>query len=103
MFLICDHEMFLILFFNFDCIFTDGVRLRDEHRRRDQRSYSSRRSSTDSSEEGFNLNLRDLKVRQINTSFQLGAVEIMSRRARKRQEESEFYSLESELCEKCNR
>lgn len=39
----------------------DGVRLRDEHRRRDQRSYSSRRSSTDSSEEGFNLNLRDLK------------------------------------------
>merc|ERR1712088_149797 len=26
----------------------DGVRLRDEHRRRDQRSYSSRRSSTDS-------------------------------------------------------
>jgi len=39
----------------------DGVRLRDEHRRRDQKSYSSRRSSTDSSEEGFNLNLRDLK------------------------------------------
>merc|ERR1712045_732372 len=39
----------------------DGVRLREEHRRRDQRSYSSRRSSTDSSEEGFNLNLRDLK------------------------------------------
>merc|ERR1719195_698610 len=39
----------------------DGVRLRDEHRRRDQRSYSSRRSSTDSSEEGINLNIRDLK------------------------------------------
>merc|ERR1719479_439373 len=39
----------------------DGVRLRDEHRRRDQRSYSSRRSSTDSSEEGLNLNIRDLK------------------------------------------
>jgi len=35
--------------------------LRDEHRRRDQRSYSSRRSSTDSSEEGINLNIRDLK------------------------------------------
>ena len=64
--------------------------MRDEHRRRDQRSYSSRRSSTDSSEEGFNLNLRDLKVRQINTSFQLGAVETMSRRARKRREESEL-------------
>ena len=41
---------------------SDGVRLRDEHRRRDQRSYSSRRSSTDSSEEGLNLNIRDLKV-----------------------------------------
>ena len=37
--------------------------MRDEHRRRDQRSYSSRRSSTDSSEEGINLNIRDLKVR----------------------------------------
>ena len=66
---------------------TDGVRLREE-RRRDgpttpatataaaaspqagpagqtgqQRSFTSRRSSTDSSEEGFNLNVRDLKVR----------------------------------------
>jgi len=38
----------------------DGVRLRDGVRR-DPKSYSSRRSSTDSSEEGFNLNLRDLK------------------------------------------
>jgi hypothetical protein len=43
-------------------LIADGVRLREEHRRRDQRSYSSRRSSTDSSEEGFNLNIRDLKV-----------------------------------------
>ena len=50
--------MYQIFFF-----FADGVRLRDEHRRRDQRSYSSRRSSTDSSEEGINLNIRDLKVR----------------------------------------
>jgi len=39
----------------------DGVRLREGHRQRDPKSYSSRRSSTDSSEEGFNLNLRDLK------------------------------------------
>ena len=46
-------------------IFSDGVRLRDEHRRRDQKSLSSRRSSTDSSEEGFNLNLRDLKVKRL--------------------------------------
>merc|ERR1711935_209931 len=39
----------------------DGVRLREGHRQRDPKSYSSRRSSTDSSEEGFNPNLRDLK------------------------------------------
>ena len=47
-------------------LFADGVRLRDERRRgvvgNDPRTFSSRRSSTDSSEDGFNLNVRDLKV-----------------------------------------
>merc|ERR1719305_474136 len=37
---------------------TDGVPRRGE---RDTRSYNSRRSSTDSSEDGFNQNVRDLK------------------------------------------
>lgn len=46
----------------------DAVRLR-EQRPRDQRSYSSRRSSTDSSEDGFNLNVRDLKVRSVTQLF----------------------------------
>jgi len=43
----------------------DGVRLREDRRTRgvqDPRTFSSRRSSTDSSEDGFNLNVRDLKI-----------------------------------------
>jgi len=46
---------------------TDGVRLREGRRgggtdpRSGSGTYSSRRSSTDSSEDGFNLNVRDLK------------------------------------------
>lgn len=43
----------------------DGVRLREDRRRgvgSDPRTFSSRRSSTDSSEDGFNLNVRDLKI-----------------------------------------
>ena len=61
---------------------SDGVRLREE-RRRDvpvppgtqqqppvsQRSLTSRRSSTDSSEDGFNLNVRDLKVNTFVTNL----------------------------------
>jgi hypothetical protein len=39
----------------------DGVAVR-ERRTRDTRSYNSRRSSTDSSEDGFNQNVRDLKA-----------------------------------------
>lgn len=39
----------------------DGVALRDR-RTRDTRSYNSRRSSTDSSEDGFNQNVRDLRA-----------------------------------------
>ena len=52
-------------------IFSDGVRLREGHRQRDPKSYSSRRSSTDSSEEGFNLNLRDLKVGKIKSKVRI--------------------------------
>ena len=51
--------------------------MRDEHRRRDQRSYSSRRSSTDSSEEGFNLNLRDLKVRVLLAQALFGNPDVL--------------------------
>ena len=39
----------------------DSAPLR-ERRTRDTRSYNSRRSSTDSSEDGFNQNVRDLRV-----------------------------------------
>ena len=59
---------------------SDGVRLREGRRgggtdpRSGSGTYSSRRSSTDSSEDGFNLNVRDLKVSQTlcqckNSSF----------------------------------
>ena len=70
----------------------DGVRLREERRRdgplppgsqttppqpqQQQRSLTSRRSSTDSSEDGFNLNVRDLKVWQFNLTF-LPVVDIL--------------------------
>jgi len=46
---------------NHNNIHTDGVAMR-ERRTRDTRSYNSRRSSTDSSEDGFNQNVRDLKA-----------------------------------------
>ena len=43
---------------------SEGVRLRATRGgSADPRTFSSRRSSTDSSEDGFNLNVRDLKVR----------------------------------------
>lgn len=42
-------------------LISDAVRLREE-RRPGAKSHNSRRSSTDSSEDGFNLNVRDLKV-----------------------------------------
>ena len=42
---------------------SDGVRLRATRGgSADPRTFSSRRSSTDSSEDGFNINVRDLKV-----------------------------------------
>lgn len=46
---------------NHNNIHSDGVAMR-ERRTRDTRSYNSRRSSTDSSEDGFNQNVRDLKA-----------------------------------------
>ncbi len=50
--------------------FSDGVRLREERRKEvGTKNLSSRRSSTDSSEEGFNLNVRDLKVSEVSHSF----------------------------------
>ena len=70
----------------FSSLFADGVRLREERRRepaapnaqqqqqllppqqqQQPRSFTSRRSSTDSSEEGFNLNVRDLKVQNFHS------------------------------------
>ena len=74
--------------------FTDGVRLREERRRdgpstqllpaaspqpqqqQQQRSLTSRRSSTDSSEEGFNLNVRDLKVRNCSPYYTVLLIEV---------------------------
>jgi len=46
---------------NHNNIHSDSAPLR-ERRTRDTRSYNSRRSSTDSSEDGFNQNVRDLRV-----------------------------------------
>ena len=44
-------------------VISDGVRLRATRGgSADPRTFSSRRSSTDSSEDGFNINVRDLKV-----------------------------------------
>ena len=50
----------------------DGV----TRRARDTRSYNSRRSSTDSSEDGFNQNVRDLKqeVKDLEEKFRKAMV-----------------------------
>ena len=53
---------FIILLF----YISEGVRLRATRGgSADPRTFSSRRSSTDSSEDGFNINVRDLKVNTI--------------------------------------
>jgi len=46
---------------NSNSVYPDGVRIREERRREATKNLGSRRSSTDSSEDGFNLNVRDLK------------------------------------------
>jgi len=57
---------------NHNNIHTDGV----TRRARDTRSYNSRRSSTDSSEDGFNQNVRDLKqeVKDLEEKFRKAMV-----------------------------
>ena len=57
---------------SFKLFIVDGV----TRRARDTRSYNSRRSSTDSSEDGFNQNVRDLKqeVKDLEEKFRKAMV-----------------------------
>jgi len=57
-------------------VYPDGVRIREERRREATKSLGSRRSSTDSSEDGFNLNVRDLKneLRDVEEKFKKAMV-----------------------------
>eukprot|EP00095_Tigriopus_kingsejongensis_P010959 maker-scaffold129_size324999-snap-gene-1.24 protein:Tk10959 transcript:maker-scaffold129_size324999-snap-gene-1.24-mRNA-1 annotation:"leucine-rich repeat flightless-interacting protein 2" len=61
---------------NSNSIYPDGVRMREERRREATKNLSSRRSSTDSSEDGFNLNVRDLKneLREVEEKFRKAMV-----------------------------
>ena len=61
---VCDNESVSTIRSKHIVFFADGVRIREERRREATKNLSSRRSSTDSSEDGFNLNVRDLKVRK---------------------------------------
>ncbi|TRY79396.1 hypothetical protein TCAL_05799, partial [Tigriopus californicus] len=61
---------------NSNHVYPDGVRMREERRREATKNLSSRRSSTDSSEDGFNLNVRDLKndLRDVEEKFRKAMV-----------------------------
>ncbi len=57
-------------------VYPEGVRLREERMRAAKNLQSSRRSSTDSSEDGFNLNVRDLRneLRDVEEKFKKAMV-----------------------------
>ena len=61
---------------NSNNVYPDGVRIREERRREATKNLGSRRSSTDSSEDGFNLNVRDLKneLRDVEEKFKKAMV-----------------------------
>lgn len=61
---------------NSNSVYPDGVRIREERRREATKNLGSRRSSTDSSEDGFNLNVRDLKneLRDVEEKFKKAMV-----------------------------
>ena len=65
-------EPFIVTTSHNYCCLTDAVTKRP----RDTRSYNSRRSSTDSSEDGFNQNVRDMKqeVKDMEEKFRKAMV-----------------------------